>query len=83
MTLYTYPLFVFLAAMTYVIAIDKNVEDWITVKVKHFFVFLQTQRMKYRLLREIRAIERDKDRYLDIAKELLDERSITNSKGER
>ena len=56
MTIYTYPLFVLLAAITYVVAIDKNVEDWIRVKVKHFIVFIQSQWMRYKLLREIKAI---------------------------
>ena len=63
---------VFIAA---VIALDQNVEDWISVKIKHLIVWFQTQQMKRQLLREIRSIERDKDRYLDLAKQILEEQS--------
>ena len=63
---------VFIAA---VIALDQNVEDWISVKVAHLIVWYQTQQMKRQLLREIRSIERDKDRYLDLAKQILEEQS--------
>ena len=63
---------VFMAA---VVALDQNVEDWISVKVAHLIVWYQTQQMKRQLLREIRGIERDKDRYLDLAKQILEEQS--------
>ena len=63
---------VFMAA---VVALDQNVEDWISVKVAHLIVWLQTQQMKRQLLREIRSIERDKDRYLDLAKQIIEEQT--------
>ena len=54
-----------------IITWDRNVLDWCELKLKHGWVWIQTQYLKYQLLREIRSIERNPDKYLDIAEQLL------------
>ena len=59
---------VFVAA---VIALDKNVEDWLELQVKRLIVWVQSERLKRQLLAEIKSIEADYDRWLQDCEQIF------------
>lgn len=64
MPLQIHPLMWVAVFVTVVIALDKNVEDWLEIQVKHLVVWIQSERLRRKLLAEIKSIEADFDRYL-------------------
>lgn len=72
------PWFWVVAFVAIIITIDRNVEDWIALKLKHLLVWFETQKMKRHLLMEIKKIESDFGRYDEIARQLLEEFNVPN-----